>query len=104
MFLRRLKPDRFEEIIAVVALFRPGPMDNIASFCNRKHRVEKIDYLHPLLEPALKETYGIIVYQEQVMQIAQILAGYTLGEADILRKAMGKKICKRNESIKKINL
>ena len=92
--LKRLKPDRFEDIIAVVALFRPGPMENITLFCNRKHQNEKIDYLHNLLEPVLKETYGIIVYQEQVMQIAQILSGYSLGEADILRKAMGKKITK----------
>ena len=75
-------------------------MENIASFCNRKHKLEKINYLHPLLEPVLKETYGIIVYQEQVMQIAQILSGYTLGEADILRKAMGKKIPKEMKSQK----
>ncbi|MBI28694.1 MAG: DNA polymerase III subunit alpha [Pelagibacteraceae bacterium] len=98
--LKRLKPDRFEEIIAVVALFRPGPMDNIPSYCNRKHKIESIDYLHPLLEPALKETYGIIVYQEQVLQIAQILSGYSLGEADILRKAMGKKITKEMKAQK----
>ena len=92
--LRQLQPDRFEEIIAVVALFRPGPMDNIPSFCNRKHGKEKIDYIHALLENVLKETYGIIVYQEQVMQIAQVLSNYTLGEADLLRRAMGKKIQK----------
>ncbi|HZD25886.1 MAG TPA: DNA polymerase III subunit alpha, partial [Alphaproteobacteria bacterium] len=90
--LRMLKPDTFEDIIAVVALYRPGPMDNIPRFCNVKHRREQADYLHPLLEPVLKETYGVIVYQEQVMQIAQILAGYSLGEADLLRRAMGKKI------------
>ena len=103
--LKRLKPDRFEDIIAVVALFRPGPMDNIPSFCNRKNGIEKIEYLHPLLEPVLKETYGIIVYQEQVMQIAQILSGYSMGEADILRKAMGKKITKemKNQKDKFIN-
>ncbi len=92
--LRQLQPDKFEEIIAVVALFRPGPMDNIPSFCNRKHGKEKIDYMHPLLENVLKETYGIIVYQEQVMQIAQVLSNYSLGEADLLRRAMGKKIQK----------
>tara|TARA_Y100000590_G_scaffold469416_1_gene656868 strand:- start:2176 stop:5583 length:3408 start_codon:yes stop_codon:yes gene_type:complete len=92
--LRQLQPDRFEEIIAVVALFRPGPMDNIPSYCNRKHGREKIEYLHPLLENVLKETYGIIVYQEQVMQIAQVLSNYSLGEADLLRRAMGKKIQK----------
>ena len=90
--LRRLKADRFEEIIAVVALYRPGPMDNIPSYINRKHGQEEIDYLHPSLEGILKETFGIMIYQEQVMQIAQELAGYSLGGADILRKAMGKKI------------
>ncbi len=92
--LRQLQPDRFEEIIAVVALFRPGPMDNIPSFCNRKHGREEIKYLHTMLENVLKETYGIIVYQEQVMQIAQVLSNYSLGEADLLRRAMGKKIQK----------
>ncbi len=92
--LRQLQPDKFEEIIAVVALFRPGPMDNIPSFCNRKHGAEKIEYIHSMLEDVLKETYGIIVYQEQVMQIAQVLSNYTLGEADLLRRAMGKKIQK----------
>ncbi len=90
--LRRLKPDRFEDIIAVVALYRPGPMENIPSYINRKHGQEEPDYLDPTLEPVLKETYGIIIYQEQVMQIAQVLAGYTLGGADLLRRAMGKKI------------
>ncbi|MEZ5648307.1 MAG: DNA polymerase III subunit alpha [Alphaproteobacteria bacterium] len=90
--LRKLKPDRFEDIIAVVALYRPGPMENIPSYINRKHGREKPDYLHPLLEPILKETFGIMIYQEQVMQIAQVLSGYSLGEADILRRAMGKKI------------
>ncbi len=92
--LRQLQPDKFEEIIAVVALFRPGPMDNIPSFCNRKHGREEIKYLHSMLEEVLKETYGIIVYQEQVMQIAQVLSNYSLGEADLLRRAMGKKIQK----------
>ena len=98
--LRQLQPDKFEEIIAVVALFRPGPMDHIPSFCNRKHGREKIEYLHPLLEKVLKETYGIIVYQEQVMQIAQVLSNYTLGEADLLRRAMGKKIQKEMDAQK----
>jgi len=90
--LRRLRPDRFEEMIAVVALYRPGPMDNIPSFISRKHGEEGIDYLHPNLEGILKETYGIMIYQEQVMQAAQELAGYSLGAADLLRRAMGKKI------------
>ena len=90
--LRKLKPDVFEDIIAVVALYRPGPMDNIPSFINRKQGLEPIDYLHPDLETVLKETYGIMVYQEQVMQAAQVLAGYSLGGADLLRRAMGKKI------------
>jgi len=98
--LRQLQPDKFEEIIAVVALFRPGPIENIPSFCNRKHGKEKIEYLHPLLERVLKETYGIIVYQEQVMQIAQVLSNYTLGEADLLRRAMGKKIQKEMDAQK----
>ena len=89
--LKRLKPDRFEDIIAMVALYRPGPMDNIPTYINRKHGEEPVDYLHPMLEPILKETYGVIIYQEQVMQIAQVLAGYSLGEADLLRRAMGKK-------------
>lgn len=90
--LTQLKPDLFEDIIALVSLYRPGPMDNIPSFIKRKHGEEKPDYLHPTLEPVLSETYGVIIYQEQVMQIAQILAGYSLGEADLLRRAMGKKI------------
>ncbi len=90
--LRGLKPDTFEDIIAVVALYRPGPMDNIPSYIRRKHGEEEPDYLHPTLEPVLKETFGIPIYQEQVMQIAQVLSGYTLGSADLLRRAMGKKI------------
>ena len=98
--LRQLQPDKFEEIIAVVALFRPGPMDNIPSFCNRKHGREKIDYIHPLLKDVLRETYGIIVYQEQVMKIAQVLSNYSLGEADLLRRAMGKKIQKEMDAQK----
>lgn len=90
--LRGLKPDCFEDIIAVVALYRPGPMDNIPSYIRRKHGEEDADYLYPTLEPILKETFGIMIYQEQVMQIAQELAGYSLGGADLLRRAMGKKI------------
>ncbi len=89
--LRGMKPDKFEDIIALVSLYRPGPMDNIPTYNARKHGNEAPDYLHPLLEETLKETYGVIIYQEQVMQIAQIMAGYSLGEADLLRRAMGKK-------------
>jgi DNA polymerase-3 subunit alpha len=87
-----MRPDRFEDIIALVALYRPGPMANIPTYCARKHGVELPDYIHPKLEEILRETYGVIVYQEQVMQAAQVLSGYTLGEADLLRRAMGKKI------------
>ncbi|KKC39339.1 DNA polymerase III subunit alpha [Devosia epidermidihirudinis] len=87
-----MKPDRFEDIIALVALYRPGPMDNIPLFNDRKHGREEVEYPHPDLSKVLDETYGIIVYQEQVMQIAQLLSGYSLGEADMLRRAMGKKI------------
>jgi DNA polymerase-3 subunit alpha len=87
-----MRPDRFEDIIALVALYRPGPMANIPTYCARKHRMEDPDYIHPKLEPILRETFGVIVYQEQVMQAAQLLAGYTLGQADLLRRAMGKKI------------
>ncbi|MDG1859949.1 MAG: DNA polymerase III subunit alpha, partial [Emcibacteraceae bacterium] len=90
--LMNLKPDMFEDIIAVVALYRPGPMDNIPRYISCKHGEEEPDYLHPLLEEILTETYGVIIYQEQVMQIAQILADYSLGDADLLRRAMGKKI------------
>jgi DNA polymerase-3 subunit alpha len=87
-----MRPDRFEDIIALVALYRPGPMANIPTYCARKHGQERPDYIHPKLEPILRETFGVIVYQEQVMQAAQVLAGYSLGEADLLRRAMGKKI------------
>ena len=87
-----MKPDRFEDIIALVALYRPGPMANIPTYCARKHKEEEPDYIHPKLEPILRETFGVIVYQEQVMQAAQLLAGYSLGQADLLRRAMGKKI------------
>ena len=87
-----MRPDRIEDIIALVALYRPGPMANIPTYCARKHGDEEPEYLHPMLEPILKETFGVIIYQEQVMQIAQVMAGYSLGEADLLRRAMGKKI------------
>lgn len=90
--LRQLRPNSIEDIIAIYSLYRPGPMDRIPLLCNRKHGREPISYLHPKLEPVLKETYGIIIYHEQVMQIARILAGYSLGEADLLRRAMGKKL------------
>ncbi len=89
--LRQLRPGSIEDVTAIVSLYRPGPMDNIPAFVDCKFGRREIDYLHPMLEGVLKETYGIIVYQEQVMQIAQILAGYSLGEADLLRRAMGKK-------------
>jgi DNA polymerase-3 subunit alpha len=91
--IRRLQPDNFEEIIALVALYRPGPLESgmVEDFINRKHGRAKADYFHPELEASLKPTYGVIVYQEQVMQIAQIIGGYTLGGADMLRRAMGKK-------------
>ncbi|HEY0975209.1 MAG TPA: DNA polymerase III subunit alpha [Solimonas sp.] len=87
-----LRPDRFEDIIALVSLYRPGPMDLIPSFCARKRGDEPVEYLHPDMEAVLEPTYGIFVYQEQVMQMSQRLAGYTLGGADLLRRAMGKKI------------
>jgi len=89
--LRKLKPQVFEDLIAMNALYRPGPMDWIDDFIARRHGRKKIEYLHPLLEPILKETYGIIVYQEQVMRIASVLAGFSMGKADLLRRAMGKK-------------
>ena len=87
-----MRPDRFEDVIALVALYRPGPMANIPTYCARKAGREPLEYLHPLLEPILAPTYGVITYQEQVQQIAKDLAGYTLAEADLLRRAMGKKI------------
>ena len=90
-FLRKLKVSCFEDIVAAIALFRPGPMDNIDSYIRRKENKEKIDYIHPDLIKILKPTYGIIIYQEQIMQIAAVMAGYSLGEADVLRKAMSKK-------------
>ena len=93
--LMQMKPNRLEDIIALVALYRPGPMSNISIYNDCKHKKKKPDYLHPKLKEILGPTYGVIIYQEQVMQIAQILAGFTAGEADILRWAMGKK--KRSE-------
>ena len=90
-FLRKLKVNSMDDLFAAIALFRPGPMKNIPTYINRKNGKEKIEYIHPNLESILKPTYGIMIYQEQIMQIAQVMADYTLGEADILRKAMGKK-------------
>ena len=90
-YLRKLKPDGLEDMIAMNALYRPGPMARIDEYIARKRDPKRVTYDHPLLEPILKGTYGIIVYQEQVMQIANVLAGFSLGEADVLRKAMGKK-------------
>jgi DNA polymerase-3 subunit alpha len=87
-----MRPDRFEDLIALVALYRPGPMANIPTYCSRKLGREKVEYIHPALKPILEPTYGIITYQEQVQQIARDMAGYTLAEADLLRRAMGKKI------------
>ncbi|MDH3351447.1 MAG: DNA polymerase III subunit alpha, partial [Gammaproteobacteria bacterium] len=93
--IKRMRPDRFDDLVALVALFRPGPLQSgmVDDFITRRHALNKsdIDYLHPDLKPLLEETYGVILYQEQVMQIAQLLAGYTLGGADLLRRAMGKK-------------
>jgi DNA polymerase III subunit alpha len=89
--LRKVKPTSLEDVIALISLYRPGPMKNIDRFANVKHGREQPDYLHETLKPILEETYGVIVYQEQVMQIAQVLSGYSLGEADLLRRAMGKK-------------
>ncbi|MGD0763596.1 MAG: DNA polymerase III subunit alpha [Roseiarcus sp.] len=90
--LAEMRADRFEDIVAINALYRPGPMANIPSYCARKLGHERPDYIHPKVEAVLKETYGVIIYQEQVMQIARDLSGYSLGEADMLRRAMGKKI------------
>lgn len=90
-FLRKFRPSNFQDIVAALALFRPGPMNNIDSYIKRKQNKEKIDYFDKSLEKVLKPTYGIIIYQEQIMQIASIMAGFSLGEADILRRAMSKK-------------
>lgn len=91
-YLKELKPTEFEDLIAMVALYRPGPMELIPTFINRKHGKEKVEYLHPSLEPILKNTCGIAVYQEQIMAMAKAIAGFTPGQADTLRKAIGKKI------------
>ena len=97
----QIKPTRFEDLIAIVSLYRPGPMDNIPTFIKRKNNGEKFNYLHPELKDILDETYGIMVYQEQVMQIAQKLAGFSLAKADLLRRAMGKKIKSEMKAQKK---
>ena len=99
-FLKKLKPTVIEDLIAMNALYRPGPMENIDDFISRKHGKKKIEYAHPVMEAILEETYGIIVYQEQVMQIAHEVAGFTLAEADIMRRAMGKKIKKLMDELK----
>jgi len=91
-YLKELKPSQFEDIVAMVALYRPGPMQFIPEYIARKHKKKKIEYLHPKLKPILEKTYGICIFQEQLMQIARDLAGFTLSEADVLRKAVGKKI------------
>jgi len=90
-YIKELKPTTFSDIVAMVALYRPGPMEHIPTFIKGKHGEEEAHYLHPVLEKILKETYGIIVYQEQVLFIVREVAGYSLGKADIFRKAMGKK-------------
>ncbi|MEO3431763.1 DNA polymerase III subunit alpha [Inquilinus sp. CAU 1745] len=100
--LRQMKPNRFEDIIALVALYRPGPMDNIPTYIEVKNGKKDPDYLHPTLQPILEETFGIMIYQEQVMQVAQVLAGFSLGGADLLRRAMGKKIKSEMDAQKKI--
>jgi DNA polymerase-3 subunit alpha len=100
-YLALLKPDKLEDIIAMNALYRPGPMEKIPNFINRKHGREPVAYDHPLLEPILRETYGVITYQEQVQRIARDMAGFTLGQADGIRKAMGKKLAEMMEKYKK---
>ncbi len=98
--LKELRPDRIEDIIAVVALYRPGPMENIPDYIKRKHNNNLTVYQHPMLEPVLKETFGIMIYQEQVMEAAKILAGFSLAKADLLRRAIGKKIKSEMDSLK----
>ena len=90
--LLQAPPKRFDDIIALVALYRPGPMELIPDYVARKQGAERVEYVDPRLEPILAPTYGVMVYQEQVMQIAQVIGGYTLGAADLLRRAMGKKL------------
>ncbi|RIL70895.1 DNA polymerase III subunit alpha, partial [Staphylococcus cohnii] len=89
--LQKLKPQHFEDIVAVTSLYRPGPMEEIPTYIRRRHQPSEVRYLHPDLEPILKRTYGVIIYQEQIMQIASQFAGFSYGEADILRRAMSKK-------------
>ncbi|RJT17249.1 DNA polymerase III subunit alpha, partial [Mesorhizobium waimense] len=89
--LKKLKPEHFEDIVAVTSLYRPGPMEEIPTYITRRHDPRKVQYLHPHLEPILKNTYGVIIYQEQIMQIASTFANFSYGEADILRRAMSKK-------------
>ena len=100
-YLKDLEPNRFEDLIAMNALYRPGPMEYIPKFIRRKHGTEKIDYPIPVMERYLADTYGITVYQEQVMLLSQQLAGFSKGEADSLRKAMGKKILPMTPQSKK---
>ena len=90
--LRKMKPDHINDLVALVALYRPGPMDSIPKYIACKNGKEAPEYLHPALEPILKETFGVMTYQEDVMNIARELGGYSLGQADLLRRAMGKKI------------
>ena len=92
--LVKLRPDRFEDIVAMVALYRPGPMKEIPKYIRGKNDPSSVQYLHPALEPVLRDTHGVIVYQEQILQILQLIAGYSAGEADLVRKALGKKIKK----------
>jgi DNA polymerase-3 subunit alpha len=101
-FMRDLKPSTFEDIIAGISMYRPGPMDSIPTYVGYKHNPETIRYKHPLLEPLLKATYGVLIYQEQVMQICQVLGGFSLGQADIVRRAMGKKNVEEMARQKKI--
>jgi DNA polymerase-3 subunit alpha len=100
-YLKQLKPDKLEDVIAMNALYRPGPMQRIPLFINRKHGREPVEYAHPVLEPVLEETYGVITYQEQVQRIARDMAGFTLGQADGIRKAMGKKLVELMEKYEK---
>lgn len=97
---KQLLPDRFEDIVSLISLYRPGPMDDIPTYAARKHGKEPITYAHPLIKKILEPTYGVMVYQEQVMQIAQVLAGYSMGQADLLRRAMGKKIASEMDAHK----
>ena len=97
-YLKDLRPTEFEDIIAMVSLYRPGPMEWIPDYIKGNHGKKHINYLHPSLEPILKTTYGIAIYQEQILQIAQKFSGFSLGEADLLRRAIGKKIADRKST------